>query len=138
MKRISWDNYFLQIANIIKVKSPDTHRQVGCVLVSANNRILSTGYNGLVANSNDDINWNDRDFVHSHVIHAETNCLLYAPPPAPQQGPCKLYITISPCCECIKLIASYNIKQVYFEEKYKDFENVQNKCKFYNIELIKI
>jgi dCMP deaminase len=135
-RRIDWDNYFLEIAEAVKIKSPDIHLKVGCVLVSKiNNRIVSTGYNGLVSGSNDDINWNDRELIRKYVIHAEANCLVYA---EKINEPCKLYITITPCKECIKLIASYNIKEIYYRDEYKDFSSTLNVCEFYNIKLINV
>lgn len=135
-QRIDWNNYFLEIAKVVSIKSPDTHTKVGCVLVSKiNNRIMGTGYNGLISGSNDDIDWNDREMIRKYVIHAEMNCLIYS---GKINEPCKLYITISPCKDCIKLIASYNIKDIYYREQYRDFENTLQVCEFYGINLFQI
>ena len=132
--RISWNHYYINIAHQIKLRSPDTHRKVGAVMVSLNDhRIISTGFNGLCKGSNDDINWDDRQLVHSLVIHAETNCILYA---QSKFEDCIMYITTSPCKSCIKLIAAAQIKIVYYSESYKDILEVEKLCKHFNIDLI--
>lgn len=132
--RISFESYFMNIAEEVKKRSPDPSRQVGAVLVS-NNRIVSTGYNGLPSGINDTIDWKDRDFIHSVVIHAETNAILYA---ESKFESTKMYITTSPCKDCIKLIASAGVKKVYYREEYRDIEKVKDLCLFFHIDLIKI
>lgn len=133
--RLSWTEYFLNLANQIKLRSPDTHRQVGAVMVSMNdNRIISTGYNGLPKGSDDNIDWDDRELVHSLIIHAEGNCILYAQSKFEDSI---MYITTSPCKSCIKLIAAAKIKQVYYQEPYRDIQEVEKLCKLFKIELIK-
>jgi dCMP deaminase len=131
---MNWDEYFINIAKSIALKSKDKKRQVGAILVSKkDNRILSTGYNGLPANSNDDINWLDRELVHSIIIHAEMNCILYA---NNKYENSILYSTLSPCKDCIKIIAAAKIEKIIYLDKYKDIEISKNLCKLFNIELI--
>ena len=127
-----WDEYFMQLCNVVKLRSRDTKRQVGSILVSDDNRIISTGYNGLKKGSNDDIDWNNRDLIHLLVLHAEVNCLLYA---TSRFENTTLYSTLSPCHNCIKLIASSNVKKIIYQDKYKDYDSVKEICQFYNIEI---
>lgn len=137
MGRISWDEYFLKICNVVKLRSPDPARQVGAVLVSAeDNFLISTGYNGLVSGSNDEIDWTDRPLVHTRVIHAEVNCILHAR--NKDKKLLKMYITTSPCKECIKLLASMGVKEIYYEEAYRDITLVEGICCFYGITLTQI
>jgi dCMP deaminase len=127
----NWDEYFLKICEIIKLRSKDPKRQVGACLVSMNNqRIISTGYNGLKSNVNDNIDWENRELVHSLVIHAETNVLLYSNSKFEDSI---LYCTLSCCKECIKLVAAANVKKIIFKEKYKDYDEVKKICDLYNI-----
>ncbi len=131
---LTWDEYFLKLCDVIKLRSKDPYRKVGACLVSINNnRIISTGYNGLKSGSNDNIDWSNRQLVHSLVIHAETNVLLYSNSNFEDSI---LYINYSPCCQCIKLIAAANVKKIIFIEKYKDYDQVKTICEFYNIKLI--
>lgn len=131
---MNWNEYFINIASNIALKSKDIKKQVGAVLVSEdNNRIISTGYNGLPANINDNINWNNRELVHSMIIHAEMNCILYA---SSKFQNAILYSTLSPCKDCIKIIAAANIKTIIYLQKYKDFDISLNLCNYFNIKLI--
>lgn len=132
---MNWNEYFINISKIIALKSKDKKRQVGAILVSEkNNRILSTGYNGLPANTNDNIDWNNRELVHSMIIHAEMNCILYA---NNKYENSILYSTLSPCKDCIKIIAAAKIKKIIYLEEYKDLLISKELCKKFNIELIK-
>ena len=57
--RISWDDYFSILAKMTSMRSSDKHRKVGSVIVSQDNRILSTGYNGTpIGIKETDIPWN--------------------------------------------------------------------------------
>lgn len=134
--RPTWDQYFMNIAHQVKLRSPDTKRKVGAVMVSLKDkRIISCGYNGLVQGVNDNIDWEDREFVHSLIIHAEANCILYA---SSKFENSVLYITTSPCANCIKLIAAANIKKIYYNDPYRDIQLVVNLCKFFDIEIVQI
>jgi dCMP deaminase len=132
---MDWNTYFMNIAKIISLKSKDKKKQVGAVLVSKlNNRIISTGYNGLPSGIDDNIDWNDRSIVHSMIIHAEMNCILYA---KTKYENSILYSTLSPCKDCIKIIAAANITKVIYLEEYKDLEISKSLCQSFGIELIK-
>lgn len=130
---ISWDEYFMNICHAVKLRSKDPKKQVGSCLVSNDNKIISSGYNGLRAGANDNINWEDRDLVHSLILHAEINVLLFSDS---KFSNAKLYTTLSPCKECIKIIACSNINKIIYDSKYKDYNIVKNICEFYNIELV--
>ena len=132
--KVDWENYFLNIAEVVKTRSPDTKVKVGCVLVSLdNNRIISTGYNGIPAGLNEsNIDWNDREYIRSIIIHAETNTILYA---QSKFINAILYTTMSPCSECIKLLSATKIKKIIYKNEYKDIEKVKKLCKFFQIEL---
>lgn len=132
--RPSWDEYFMNIADVVKNRSPDKTK-VGAVLVSIkDHRIISTGYNSVCANMNDsDIDWNDRDFVKDTVIHAETNCLLYS---QSKFEDAVLYCTLSPCKDCVKLLSATKVRKVVYKDRYRDFDTSQRLCNFFNIELV--
>ena len=73
--RFSWDEYFILIATIIKKRSSCNKLHVGC-LVTRNNRILATGYNGHVPGAP-----HTSKIVDNHeqmTIHAETNAICFA------------------------------------------------------------
>lgn len=124
----------MAIANQVKERSPDRIK-VGAVLVSQkDNRIISTGYNGVCAGCECDIDWSDREFVKKVVIHAEANCILYS---QSKFEDATLYCTRSPCKDCIKLISATKINRVVYETCHSDFEEVQELCdKVWDISLI--
>lgn len=132
----SWSEYFIKMCDVVKLRSKDPEKQVGAILVSNDNRIISSGYNGLKKGVDDNIDWSNRELVHSLVLHAEVNCLLYA---TSKFENTTLYSTLSPCKNCIKLIASSGVKKIIYQKKYKEFEDfkeVEQICKFYEINLI--
>ena len=110
--RSNWHEYWLNIASSVSSRSPDPKKQVGCVLTS-NNRIICTGYNGLPTRINEDIfDWTNRDRIKKIIIHAECNCLLYsnAKDLSKNYDNLVLYCTLSPCIDCLKLIKTCNSK----------------------------
>ena len=127
----SWDEYFIKLCDVIKLRSKDPKRQVGACLVSmTDNRIISCGYNSLKAGVNDNIDWNDRELVHSLVLHAEMNAILYSNSKFENSI---LYCSCSPCKACIKLISAANIKKIIYKDQYKDIDEVITICGLYDI-----
>lgn len=132
----SWDAYFMSIATEVAKRSPDPKKHVGAVIVDDSNRLISSGYNGLPAMfSEENIDWEDRDYVHSLIIHAECNAILYCNSKFQNS---KLYCTLSPCPECVKLIKACGISKVFYKEKYRRFDEVDNLAKIFGIELIQL
>ena len=131
----SWDMYFMNIAEVIKTRSPDFIK-VGSVLVSMkDHRIISTGYNSVKSGLDDSVfDWNDRELVSDLVIHSETNCILYA---QNRFEDAVSYTTLSPCRKCLKLISATQIKKVIYKHDHKDIDKVRALSKILNIELEK-
>lgn len=129
------DKYFLDLADQVKSRSPDPKTQVGAVLVDNNDRIVGTGYNGPPPGFADDqLNWQDRESVYPFIVHAEMNAILYSGARYDERA--KLYVTVSPCKDCIKLIAASGIKTIFFKDRYKDYGVVQELAKKFGIKLI--
>jgi dCMP deaminase len=107
--RASWDNTFLQIAYDASQRSPDSETQVGAVVVSQSNHILSVGYNGWMPGVNDDMIPNTRPLKHTWVIHAELNAILNC-----EHRPvgAKLYCTHQPCLNCFFACVAAGISEV--------------------------
>lgn len=128
------DSYFMGIAESVKLRSPDPKTQVGAVIVDMNNRIISTGFNGPPAGCADsEVDWLDRESVYPIVVHAEMNAILYA---GSRFDGSKLYVTLSPCKECIKLVAASGIKSIIYKDRYKDIEQVKKLADFFGVKLI--
>ena len=133
--RPTWDAYFMNIADVVKERSPDLTK-VGAVLVSLrDNRIISTGYNGLPAGIDESaIDWTDREWVRDRIVHSEANVLLYS---QSKFEDAVLYCTLSPCKDCVKLLSATKIKKIVYKDEYRDFAVSKQLCEFFNIELVK-
>ena len=127
MKRtdyINWDEYFMGIAMLAARRSKDPNTQVGACIVSEDNIIISTGYNGMPKGCSDDIFPWDRDgqqdmTKYPYVVHAELNAILNAN--GRDLRGSKLYVALFPCNECAKAIIQSGVKEVlYLSDKYKD------------------
>lgn len=122
---ISWDEYFMGVADLSGRRSKDPNTQVGCCIVSAGNKILSMGYNGLpIGCSDDEFPWTrenaDEDPYNAkyvYVAHSELNAILNYRGGSLEGS--KLYVTLFPCNECAKAIIQAGIKTViYSDDKY--------------------
>lgn len=110
MSRISWPRYAIELAKIAASRSEDPHLKVGAVALRHDNSVAGIGYNGAPAGI--DLDWTDRDGRRPFVVHAEANALRYCQP-----NEIKLIAsTLMPCASCLSIIASYNIRQVFFQD----------------------
>ena len=128
MKRtdyISWDEYFMGIAMLAAKRSKDPNTQVGACIVSQDNIIISTGYNGMPKGcSDDEFPWersgaNDAQTKYPYVVHAELNAILNAN--GRDLRGSRIYVALFPCNECAKAIIQSGITEVrYLSDKYND------------------
>ena len=127
MKRkdyINWDEYFMGIAMLAAKRSKDPNTQVGACIVSNDNIIISTGYNGMPKGCSDDIFPWDREgqqdmTKYPYVVHAELNAILNAN--GRDLRGSRIYVALFPCNECAKAIIQSGVKEVlYLSDKYKD------------------
>ena len=123
MKRadyINWDEYFMGVAMLAARRSKDPSTQVGACIVSQDNIIISTGYNGMPKGcSDDEFPW-DREGAETkypYVVHAELNAILNAN--GRDLRGSRIYVALFPCNECAKAIIQSGIREViYLSDKY--------------------
>lgn len=132
MKRLSWEEYALRLAETAKLRSEDPFFQVGACALRADGSVASLGYNGPPPKIN--IDWSDRDQRRFRVSHAESNCLRYCKPGEVEILACSL----SPCVDCLKQIASFSIKTVIYGQKYERDPLAFKIAEEFGIELRKI
>ena len=130
MKRtdyISWDEYFMGIAMLAARRSKDPNTQVGACIVSPDNIIISTGYNGMPKGcSDDEFPWGREgaETKYPYVVHAELNAILNAN--GRDLRGSRLYVALFPCNECAKAIIQCGAKEVlYLSDKYADTPSTQ-------------
>lgn len=125
--RPSWDNYFMSLASLAAQRSNCMKRRVGCVLISATNRVISTGYNGTprglrncneggCARCNSGLG-SGHGLATCLCIHAEENALLEAGRERLGEG-AVLYCDTCPCLTCSIKIAQVGVREVVYSQGY--------------------
>ncbi len=134
--RPTWTETYMEIAKVISKRSKDPRTKVGAVLVK-NGRIIGVGYNGEPRDFTYEFNWNTEE-KYDYVIHAELNAIANACSIGANVNGADIYLTLSPCHECIKLLIQHQISNVYYLKEYKDFELTKKIAENSKINLIKI
>lgn len=128
---ISWDEYFMGVADLSGRRSKDPNTQVGACIVSEDNKIMSMGYNGFPKGcSDDEFPWareQESDDPYStkylYVTHSELNAILNYRGGSLEGA--KLYVSLFPCNECAKAIIQSGIKTVVYDcDKYEHTPSV--------------
>ncbi len=125
---ISWDEYFMGVAKLAAMRSKDPNSQVGCCIVSTDNKILSIGYNGFPRGcSDDEFPWDREgdplDTKYIYVTHSELNAILNFRGGTLEGS--RIYVTLFPCNECTKAIIQSGISEIiYDDDKYADTPSV--------------
>ena len=110
-----WVDYFLQIAETVKLKSKDKRTKIGAVIVGEDNEIVSTGYNSFPRGINDDLpERQERPEKYFWMVHGEMNAILNAARIGSKTKGCKMYLTCGiPCSNCGRAIINAGITEVY-------------------------
>ena len=131
-----YDHHFIKVAQLYSELSHTTRKKVGAVIVK-NNSIISDGYNGTPVSSESNDCEDANGTTHWYVLHAEANAITKIAKSTNSCDGASLYITLSPCKECSKLILQSGIKRVIYKDKYRDISGIDFLGK-YNIECIQI
>lgn len=122
LDRPTWDETWMRVAETISLRSRCSRAQVGAVIVSVDQHISATGYNGPAASwpeSGECANWCERakgnapldtNYTGCPSIHAEANALLYVDRSKVEGG--TIYVTGACCMSCAKLISNSGISKV--------------------------
>jgi dCMP deaminase len=110
----TWDEYFMHMASVASIKSKDPKCPVGAVIVSKDNIILSTGFNGFARGVHDDEQiLNDADEKLKVICHAEANAILNAARVGARVEGATIYVSKFPCLACCNAIIQAGIKRIY-------------------------
>ncbi|MBK86600.1 MAG: CMP deaminase [Flavobacteriaceae bacterium] len=123
IKQLKYDKAYLRMAKEWAKLSYCDRRQVGAIIVK-DRMIISDGYNGTPTGF-ENICEDDQGYTKWYVLHAEANAILKV---AASTQSCKgatLYVTLSPCQGCSKLIHQAGIKRVVYSTQYKDLSGVE-------------
>ena len=127
--RPNWDEYFMEIVELIKTRSTCLRRQVGALIVK-DKRVIATGYNGAPSDCRHceetgclreklNIKSGERHEL-CRAIHAEQNAIVQAAKAGISIDEATIYVTCQPCILCAKMIVNSGIKKVIFKGDYPD------------------
>ena len=138
MARVSWEEYFMNIAKQVATRSTCERKHVGSVIVR-DRIILSTGYNGSIRGMPhcDEMGHMMENGHCVATIHAEANAVLQAARNGVRIECAEVYITASPCWQCFKMLANAGVKKIFYGEFYRD-ERIFDVAKKIGIELVHI
>ncbi|MBU5676588.1 cytidine/deoxycytidylate deaminase family protein [Alkaliphilus sp. MSJ-5] len=127
--RPSWDEYFMEMAEIVKTRSTCLRRQVGAVVVK-DKRILASGYNGAPTGLK---HCEETGCLREQLgipsgqrhelcrgLHAEQNAIIQASLHGVKLEGATLYVTIQPCVVCAKMVINAGISKLVFKGDYPD------------------
>ena len=128
-KRPIWDEYFMEIADLVSSRSTCLRRRVGAVIVK-DKRILSTGYNGAptgLAHCSEVGCLRDKLKIPPgknqelcRGLHAEQNSIIQAALSGTSISGATIYVTCQPCILCAKMLINSGIKKIVIKKGYPD------------------
>lgn len=122
-KQLRYDKAYLKMALEWGKLSHCKRKQVGALLVK-DSVIISDGYNGTPTGF-DNCCEDEEEKTHWYVLHAEANAIMKVSKSTNSSLGATLYITLSPCKECSKLVLQAGIKRVVYMNNYKDNAGVK-------------
>ena len=111
ISRPQWDDYFMALAFVVAMRSPDPSTKHGSVLCDKKHRLIGAGYNGFLRGCDDQTQPMTRPEKYTRICHSEPNCILNSSIPYDTNG-CILYVTGYPCNDCLKIIIQSGIKEI--------------------------
>lgn len=111
---MNWTEYFINIANTIKLKSKDNSTKIGVVIVGDNHEIVSTGYNSFPRGIDDDVpERQERPEKYIWFEHAERNAIYNAARIGVSTNGCTMYMSCGLSCpDCARAIINCGIKKI--------------------------
>ncbi len=131
MQKPEFEDIYMELAVNLAKRSHCVRRHVGAVLVK-DTRIISIGYNGPPSGThNCDVEFPDgcaRDSKGSCylAIHAEQNAIMYAVKNSASVDGSTLFVTLSPCIACARIIYSMGITDVIYLKSYADYKGLES------------
>ncbi|HHX92248.1 MAG TPA: cytidine deaminase [Clostridiales bacterium] len=129
LTRPAWDEYFMEMAEVVRKRSTCLRRGVGAVIV-LDNRIMATGYNGVpVGIEHCDVRGCLREELNvpsgerhelCRGLHAEQNAIIQAAYLGQSIAGGTLYCTTQPCVICAKMLINAGIRRIVIREAYPD------------------
>lgn len=110
-QRMSWDDYFMSLVNLLRKRSCDSQTQHACVAVR-NKVIIGTGFNSFPSGSDDENLPNIRPYKYAFINHAEEALIYNCAKLGIALEGCTLYVSGQCCSQCIRKVISVGIKDL--------------------------
>lgn len=130
---MNYDESYMQTAEAFAAKSKCPRTQVGCALVLASG-IVSPGLNGMASGGPNE--WEFHPDGNPEVIHAELNSLGKCLEQGLSTSGATMYVTLSPCLECSKLLVRAGVRRVVYKDAYRRTDGLDY-LKKYGVEVVK-
>jgi dCMP deaminase len=123
---MKWDEYFINIAHQVKLKSKDERTQIGVVMVGKDNEIVSTGYNSFPRGLNDNLSERqERPEKYFWFEHAERNAIYNAARIGVSTLGTTMYMTCDiSCADCARAIINSGVSKVVFSRTTKQWPEI--------------
>ena len=128
-----FDVAYMKMALAMSELSYAKRKKVGCVIVSSEDQVISQGFNGTpsgMANCCEEVLPDGTLKTLPEVLHAEANSITKCAKYGSSTKGATVYVTLSPCIECSKLIIQAEVERVVYLEDYRDCSglNLLRKC----------
>jgi len=130
--QLDLDITYLKMAREWGRLSKAKRKKVGCLIVK-DGQIISDGYNGTPAGYSNECEFVNENFLPQaknkletkpEVLHAESNALMKLAKSTNSSKDSTIYLTMSPCFDCAKLIIQAGVVRVVYSETYRNLEGV--------------
>ena len=127
-KQHRYDRAYMGMTREFSKLSYAERAKVGCIIVSSKGQVVSQGYNGMPSGMDNRCEHEDENgniVTNTEVLHAESNAITKCAKWGSSTEGCTIYITLSPCVECAKLIIQAGIRRVVYGERYRNTEGIE-------------
>ena len=118
---MKYDSMYMQIAERVSEESKCPRTQVGCVIL-AESGLLAPGFNGHASGGPNE--WEFSTEGNSEVVHSEMNALGKMLEQGVSAKGATVFVTLSPCLECAKLLVRSKVKRVVYSSEYRKLDGV--------------
>ena len=116
---IHWDKYFINLCYEIAKKSKDPSTKVGSLIITQDNEIIATGFNGFPRKVGDyKERYENREIKYLFIEHGERNAIYSAAKKGISTNNCKMYVPGMPCNDCCRAIIQCGITEVIMDAEY--------------------
>ncbi len=125
LKFNTFDEYFIKICDLIKLKSKDKSTKIGAIIVGEDNQIISSGYNSFPRGINDDLpERQERPEKYYWFSHAETNAIINCALNGVSTKNATIYMSCGlPCADCTRNIINSGIKKIFCKSNQDTMSN---------------